>query len=520
MRRSVLLFTAVAALLVAPPAQAGPAEDVRAARRGLARAIAAGRLPAEEAHAYGSVLSETLALLPRLPADRARSLGAVLRDVAALAPSYDAPRALALFSMLDANRRYLGTNGVPPPGKDVQVERVVYRAIAGRGLQFHPLANFARLNSELAAGRKVEAENLALELVARAVPVRGALTWEYYFGFGGGRAPWTSGMAQAVAAQALARAGHLDEARLAFRAVPDRLLVTVAGFPWIRLYAFSGLAVLNAHLQALLSLGDYAQLAGDAEAADLAARMQAGAVALLAQFDTGAWSLYSLGGREASLAYHSFVVSLLRRLAARTRDPVLTDAAARFALYLRQPPAIAVRSASSTLYPVPAEGFLDEAVIAFRLSKMSTVALAVSGAPPPVTLARGAQTLRWRPGRRPPGVYVARLVAVDLAGNRAEVSLPPMEVRRDTVPPQLTEAALVGARLRWSAVDEGSPWLELALVLRRGDRRSAVALGRRPLAGSLRLALPGGAWQATLVAVDSSGNSSTVALGAVGARLT
>ena len=517
MRRFLLSLAALAALALAPPAQAGWADDERAARRGLDRAAAAGRLPAEEAESYRTILAETVALLPRLPADRARNLGAVLRDVAALAPSYDAPRALALFSMLEANRRYLGTNGVPRPGTDVQVERVVYRALAGRGLHFHPLANFARLNSELAAGRKVEAEDLALELLARAVPAGGSLTWEYYFPFGAGRAPWTSGMAQAVAAQALARAGHPEEARLAFEAVGDRLLVTVGGFPWIRLYAFSSLAVLNAHLQAVLSIGDYAQLSGDAEAAELAARMQAGAVALLAQFDTGAWSLYSLRGGEASLGYHSFVVSLLRRLAARTRDPVLVDAAARFALYLRQPPAIAVHSASPTLYPVPSEGFLDEARIVFRLSKISTVTLAVAGAPRPVTLPRGSHTLRWRPGRRPAGVYTGRLVAVDLAANRAEVAVPAIEVRRDTVPPALTEAALVGARLRWNAVDEGTPWLELALALRRGERRAAVALGRRPLVGSLRVTLPAGPWDATLVAVDSSGNRSTMPLGRVGA---
>ena len=518
MRRFPLFLTALAALALAPAAQAGWEEDERAARRGIDRAAAAGRLPAEEAESYRTILAGTVALLPRLPAERARNLAAVLRDVAALAPSYDGPRALALFSMLEANRRYLGTNGVPRPGTDVEVERVVYRALAGRGLHFHPLANFARLNSELAAGRKLEAEDLALELLARAVPAGGSLTWEYYFAFGGGRAPWTSGMAQAVAAQALARGGHVDEARLAFRAVPDRLLVTVSGFPWIRLYAFSSLAVLNAHLQAVLSIGDYAQLSGDAEAAELAARMQAGAVALLAQFDTGAWSLYSLRGGEASLGYHSFVVSLLRRLAARTREPVFVDAAARFALYLRQPPAITVRPPVTTLYPVPADGFLDEARISFRLSKMSSVRLSVAGGPAAVTLPRGWHTVRWRPGARPPALYYPRLVAVDLAGNRGEVALPAIEIRRDVDPPELAEAILSGSRLSWSAHDEGTPWLRLSVVLRRGGGARGLELGKRPLRGSLALRLPAGSWDATLVARDSSGNRASVPLGPVRAR--
>ena len=46
--------------------------------------------------------------------------------------------------------------------------------------------------------------------MARAVTrPGGGLAWEYYFAFGGGRAPWTSGMAQSVAAQAFARAASL-----------------------------------------------------------------------------------------------------------------------------------------------------------------------------------------------------------------------------------------------------------------------------------------------------------------------
>ncbi len=46
-------------------------------------------------------------------------------------------------------------------------------------------------------------EQLAAALIARAVPRSGGVAWEYYFPYGGGRAPWVSGMAQAVAAQAL-----------------------------------------------------------------------------------------------------------------------------------------------------------------------------------------------------------------------------------------------------------------------------------------------------------------------------
>ena len=196
----------------------------------------------------------------------------------------------------------------------------------------------------------------------------------------------------------------------------------------------------------------------------------------------------------------------------------MVDAAARFALYLRQRPVLTVRPTPTPLYPVPVDGFRDDAPISFHLSKMSTVALSVAGAPRAVTLPRGRHTLRWRPGRTPPALYYPRLVAVDLAGNRGEVALPPIEVRRDVDPPDVTEAVLAASRLTWSAFDEGTPWLRLSLALRRSGRATTLALGKRPLRGSLTVKLPEGSWDATLVALDSSGNRTAVPLGPVAGR--
>ena len=76
---------------------------------------------------------------------------------------------------------------------------------------------------------------------ARSREDRG-LIWEYQFRYGTGRPPWASGMAQAVAAQALARSSILlDDPNLgaaavrAFTSVPPFLLSLPSG-PWIRLY--------------------------------------------------------------------------------------------------------------------------------------------------------------------------------------------------------------------------------------------------------------------------------------------
>ena len=89
--------------------------------------------------------------------------------------------------------------------------------------------------------------------------------------------------------------------------------------PWIRHYSFSALVVLNAHLQAALSLGDYAKITADPDATALAARMRQTAAAMIPRFDTGYWTHYSLG-REAPLRYHVYVIQILRRLALRTGE--------------------------------------------------------------------------------------------------------------------------------------------------------------------------------------------------------
>ena len=174
----------------------------------------------------------------------------------------------------------------------------------------------------------------------------GGIGWEYDFPFSGGRAPWLSGMAQAVAAQAFSRAAttvpeeattYMNEATAAFRVIPKRLMTSVAAGPWIRLYAFSSLTVLNAQLQATISLEAYATASGDAQAQTLATRMQNAAAASLGRFDTGYWSYYALPREPSPPDYHHYVVQLLTKL--KTADPRFADAATRFAAYEKEPPA-------------------------------------------------------------------------------------------------------------------------------------------------------------------------------------
>jgi D-glucuronyl C5-epimerase C-terminus len=314
-------------------------------RQGLTNAAATGRLSSLSAARHNATLARATRALEQMPLQRGVILFAVLRDVARQASTFNEPRSRALFGMLDANTRYLQTRGAIAERKDIlDADGVVYRYYAGHGFQFQPLANFARLNAAVSAGRALTAERLARALVARGIPQRGALYWEYYFPFGG-PSRWNSGFVQAVAAQALARAGDLvvdpsleGAAYAAFRAIQQSFLMPLGRGSWIREYGFTDMAILNAQLQSLVSLYSFAALNGAADVRRTVARLDLASRTLLSQFDTGCWSRYSLGGRLASRHYHEYHVWLLRRLAAMRGDRIWRSTAARWSNFLRSAP--------------------------------------------------------------------------------------------------------------------------------------------------------------------------------------
>jgi hypothetical protein len=523
LRGAAILAASIAVLVLPARAGAGLAEqDGATALKGIAAAVAAGRLSSENGAHYRESVTRALSVVNRLPNPRAANLGAVLHEVAVQASSLNEPRALALFSMLEVNTSYFATHVVPGSPKDISgPDRVLYRYFYGRGFQFHPLGNFGALNADLAAGHDDDAAQLAAALVARGVRRDGGLVWEYYFPFGGGAAPWTSGMAQAVAAQALARAGEhfgdsslTDAARATYATIPGRLLLDLPAGPWIKLYSFGRSVVLNAQLQAAISVADYATIAGDQGATATAGLLQSAAATLLPRFDTGYWSLYSLGGPESSLDYHQYVVSLLQKLAGRTTDTRFASAGQRFQVDLKQPPAFELGEPSAPLYPRPADGFRDVGIVSFWLSKRSFVTLQVAGERRALSLGFGWHRLQWTPPSAAPAAYQAALGAVDLAGNRASIDLLPLVVLADTRPPDATAQLAAGA-LTWSAVDDGTPWLRLRLVLRGSGGPRLFDLGRRPLSGKAAPKLPKGSWQATLSLANSAGRVVRVELGTV-----
>ena len=521
-----LAAAALAAAATAAAAGATAKHDALLVRRGVTHALAEQWVKPADAQRYRkdvAVAVRESSVLPRL---RAAVIASQLAQLAAVWASYTSPRALALFTQLEQNLAYFETHPLPPHRIDVtDQDGVVYRWFPGLGLEFHPLAEFGALNAAVAAKDADRTRTLADALVARAIPRGGRLIWEYLFPFGGGRAPWASGMAQAVAAQALARSAALlaDEdlvgtAERAYASVPP-LVFTVRGGPWIRLYAFDSEVVLNAQLQTIVSLLDYAKASGDADAAALAQRLDAQAQALLPRFDTGDWSRYELGGGYAPREYQLYVTKLLAKLAAMTKDPVWTAASQRFHAYYYDPPQVTQTAPPAPIYPQPRDGYLDNATIQLTLSQRASVSVAVGGQVLSFRLGRGAHTITWKPPLNlAAGSYPIQVSAANYAGRRAAFKLAPVVVNWDTASPPVTSAQLQAGTLSWQANDPGTPWLALKVLLVDPagiNPPQTLDLGHQPTSGSAAVTVPPGTWQGTLQATNSAGLTTSFPLGTI-----
>src|ERR1019366_10787125 len=117
------------------------------------------------------------------------------------------------------------------------------------------------------------------------------LTWEYYFHFDGGSPPWTSTMSQGTALEALTRASkafgqssgsggagyqppsglylQIAQRALPIFTVPPPVGVRVAtplGARYLQCSFTPGTDIINAFLQSLIGLYDYAHVSDDREA--------------------------------------------------------------------------------------------------------------------------------------------------------------------------------------------------------------------------------------------------------------
>jgi hypothetical protein len=255
----------------------------------------------------------------------------------------------------------------------------------------------------------------------------GALAWEYLFDFGAGAPPWASGMAQATGVQALARAGqqlgepvYIEAARSALElfslAPPVGVrLQTAAGARYL-LYSFApGQIVLNASVQTLVALHDYAEITASQTARRLFRAGDRQARLDVRAGDTGAWSLYQLGGAESDLAYHTLLRDFLRNLCARVGVEVYCATATAFSRDLREPPLLTLLTRRLRAR--------RRALVRFELSKVSRVGMTIRRErdgkvvlATSATVSRGAHAYGWMVPAAP-GLYEGTLSGTDLAGN-------------------------------------------------------------------------------------------------------
>lgn len=377
------------------------------------------------------------ATLAKLDGVRRAELAYVVGSVRALAAqrALTADRLRPTFLILRQNVRVWKDQPVPASGWRTTFGRdpTIFQYYPGHGLQVQPLASWGRANAIAGACLAALRSKTTKDTCRRAALTRsldrlaslgarrsGYLAWEYYFAYGTGAPPWVSGMTQATAAQALSRGyralGHTRWKRAAERSLgafeqppPSGIAVSVPGGKHYLLYSFSpGYHVFNGGLQAVLGLRDTSALLHSSRArrlfraGDRAARRQ------VADFDTGAWSLYSERGAESTLSYHSLTAGFLGGLCDRTDARVYCRAYSRFERYEREPTRIDVAALKGTRWD-------RVRTVRFTLSKVSSVKVRVWGkrgisvSRDFARLPRGTHSFPWKPEGR--GRYRVRIEA-------------------------------------------------------------------------------------------------------------
>jgi hypothetical protein len=413
-----------------PAAKRKPKTRERTVRSELVRLRNTNAITPQQYSQYNGSFSAALATERRLRGTRRAELVSVVENVHNIAASggLTPSRLPVLFETLARNRQWWTTGPLLSYGQRVEFtgSNLVWQYYPGQGIELQVLGTFGRADGLYTAGPASYPQLVALlaEMIPLAAQRGGGLTWEYYFQFDGGIPPWTSAMSQGTALEALTRAYlatnnpsylQVAHAALPIFSVAPTLGVrqgTSVGARYIQ-YSFApGAHIINAFLQSLIGLYDFARVSGDPAAMQLFAEGDAQARAELSQFDTGAWSLYE-PGIEDSLSYHQLVTGFLDELCTRTSAPAYCTTAQRFQAYQTTPPALQLLTGRVKA--------ARPGTIRFRLSKVSRVGIVVLRGSNAVfatsaDFSYGAHAFSI-PALKRRGGYTVRLVATDLAGN-------------------------------------------------------------------------------------------------------
>lgn len=369
-------------------------------------------------------------------AELANAIGLV--DDIALQRKLTAGRLPALMLILQRNTQYWPRQPFPSDRDHVMFRgsRLIFEYYAGEGLQLQPLVNFKQANLMHGACVKDTGEpcdraglrQLLRELIRTSTRRSGFKTWEYYFEFGGGRPPWISGMAQATAIQAFARASqllnapsYLAHARAAFgafRKPPPAGVRTTGPFGGTHYLQYSfapGLFIINAFLQSLIGLYDYSEITDDPTARRLFDDGEPEAREELVANDVGDWSTYSYRGAESTREYHELVREFAASMCSRLRQKVYCDTARNFLSYTTDPAELELLGPASATKGVPTS-------IRFSVSKLSAVQVTVTRNGQVAldkigTFRRGSGAFEWTP--RAAGTYRIRVAAKELRTGRS-----------------------------------------------------------------------------------------------------
>jgi hypothetical protein len=446
-----------------PPPPAPPAHAAATVRGAVQRALRTRRITREERNRYIRDYGRARSTRSRLGGRDRRELSAVISVLERIAAGgrLSSSRMPALFLQLRRNTEFWGGTPTFPQRVDSETgpcggaggprspngsrivfdgSPMVFQYYAGSGLQLQPLANWGKVNALYTACRRAvhkperytcERDKLVQlldELVATASRRGRFLTWEYWFYFGGGSPPWTSGLSQGTAIQALSRAYQLLDApkylRVARRAVgafdarpPVGVRARGRGGNHYLIYSFApGLRVLNGFLQALTGIYDYARIAKDRHAMNLFRSGDRAARREIPLYDTGRWSLYSIGGAPATVSYHRLVRKFLSNLCNRTKARHYCRTEERFTKYLGRPARVRFLGASGRVG--------ERARVRFSVSERACVVVTVKLGERTVFESRrrrngGRRSVSFTP--REPGVYDVRIEVFDSRGHTTVV---------------------------------------------------------------------------------------------------
>ena len=279
----------------------------------LARLYRSHALTAAQYHGDAAAYNGALATERRLRATRRTELAAVTVTMHDIAASHQltVSRLPALLATLAVNQQWWTKAPCSPAasGSSSRARSWCGSTTPARGSSSRSLGTFGKADGLYTAGAADYPAMVQLlnEMIPLAARRGGGLTWEYYFDFDGGSPPWTSAMSQATGLEALSRAyqatGNATYLNVATSAlpifsVPPPVGVNVrapAGTRFLQYTFAPSTDIINAFLQTLIGLYDFAHVSGNPTAAQLFAAGNAQAQAELPGFDTGAWSLYQPG---------------------------------------------------------------------------------------------------------------------------------------------------------------------------------------------------------------------------------